>query len=331
MGVDGTSASSYGRLDASVPEGVYEAGKISTVRIVIRNPFDVPVEILDIQGPRSSHLRHVRPPANGTCDAEEQEGKDGLWKRITRMLGSVGAAAAGIAVSEVRFGGVHAVFPERRKSLNISAQPQSEIDIIEDLDLYDSVNVSADEGSKVFIKPRSPESQEGSAASTIVQPHCETVAYFEISSTGWLFFSPMRQSLSTKITYVVDGQERTQVVTSEFEIKPPLASMVAGSICGAFLGALAKELTTQPLSSWQSMAVSVGGAVVMSLIATVALARKTGAQGFITVEDFFGGFVVGALIGYGGKEYFENAIAPGSEAAAPPNNAMQPTGEIAGG
>ena len=48
----------------------------------------------------------------------------------------------------------------------------------------------------------------------------------------------------------------------------------------------------------------------MSLIATIALARKTGTQGFITVEDFFGGFVVGALIGYGGSEYFEKAIMP---------------------
>ena len=27
-------------------------------------------------------------------------------------------------------------------------------------------------------------------------------------------------------------------------------------------------------------------------------------------EDFFGGFVVGALIGYGGPEYFEKAITP---------------------
>jgi F0F1-type ATP synthase assembly protein I len=48
----------------------------------------------------------------------------------------------------------------------------------------------------------------------------------------------------------------------------------------------------------------------MSLIATIALSRKTGTQGFITVEDFFGGFVVGALIGYGGSAYFERAIIP---------------------
>ena len=48
----------------------------------------------------------------------------------------------------------------------------------------------------------------------------------------------------------------------------------------------------------------------MSLIAAIALSRKIGTQGFITVEVFFGAFVIGALIGYGGSEYFERAILP---------------------
>ena len=53
---------------------------------------------------------------------------------------------------------------------------------------------------------------------------------------------------------------------------------------------------------------TVGGSVLMRLIAAIALSRKTGTQGFITVEDFFGGFVVGSLIGYGGSEYFEQGL-----------------------
>ena len=49
----------YGRLDVTIPEATYEAGKVSTVRILLRNPFDEPVEILEIQGPRSSHLQEI--------------------------------------------------------------------------------------------------------------------------------------------------------------------------------------------------------------------------------------------------------------------------------
>lgn len=53
----------------------------------------------------------------------------------------------------------------------------------------------------------------------------------------------------------------------------------------------------------------------MSMIATVSLSRKGATQGFITVEDFFGGFVLGSLIGYGGASYFEHNILTPSEAS----------------
>jgi len=46
----------------------------------------------------------------------------------------------------------------------------------------------------------------------------------------------------------------------------------------------------------------------MAVIATIALSRKTGAQGFITVADFFGGFFVGVLISYEGTSYFEEIL-----------------------
>jgi hypothetical protein len=54
----------------------------------------------------------------------------------------------------------------------------------------------------------------------------------------------------------------------------------------------------------------------MAIIATIALSRKTGAQGFITVEDFFGGFVVGVLISYEGSSYFEEIIKTKGELGA---------------
>jgi hypothetical protein len=54
-----TPASSFGKLDILIPEATYEAGKLSTVSIIIRNPFDTSVDILNIQGPRSSHLRQI--------------------------------------------------------------------------------------------------------------------------------------------------------------------------------------------------------------------------------------------------------------------------------
>jgi hypothetical protein len=46
----------------------------------------------------------------------------------------------------------------------------------------------------------------------------------------------------------------------------------------------------------------------MSIIAAIGLSRKSGNQGVVTVEDFYGGFLVGALIGYGGSAVFERTV-----------------------
>jgi hypothetical protein len=59
---------------------------------------------------------------------------------------------------------------------------------------------------------------------------------------------------------------------------------------------------------WVLQAIQLSGSVIMAIIATIALSRKTGAQGFITVEDFFGGFVVGVLVSYEGSSYFESVL-----------------------
>jgi hypothetical protein len=83
-------------------------------------------------------------------------------------------------------------------------------------------------------------------------------------------------------------------------------------VLGAVLGTLARFFTTVRQLEWQPLALAMGASIVMGLIASIALSRKATAQAFITVEDFFGGFVVGALIGYGGSTYFEKALIPES-------------------
>jgi hypothetical protein len=298
----------YGRLDVTVPEAVYEAGKVSTVTILLRNPFNEPVEILEIQGPRSSHLsevvRDTRSSLRDKISTSRQVKKEPNWFRSSLE------SLSRVLVTEVNVGGFSVEFPRSRSVLNINAKSNSETDIDTDLSNYEEVNILVDEGAKVKFLPQINLANSEDKKIITIEPHCETVAYFEISTVGWLFFTPTRRSLNTLIKYRVNNKEKTQVVTSEFDVRPPLLSMVIGSVLGSVLGTLAKVLNKVQTLEWQPIIVSLGAAVVMSLIATIALSRKTGTQGFITVEDFFGGFVVGALIGYGGSTYFERAIIP---------------------
>lgn len=300
----------YGRLDVTVPEAVYEAGKISTVTILLRNPFDQPVEILEIQGPRSSHVREVskgyRISENEKISVSPQSRRKLSWFQL--LLQRI----AKISITEVAFSGIRAEFPATSQELNINAHPNSEIEIDTNLGEYDSVNINLQDGAKLRFTPHIQDKVSDEKTTMVIEPHCEAVAYFQISTEGWLFFTPTRRSLSSLVRYRVNGREKTQVVGSEFDIRPPLLSMIIGSVVGSLLGTLAKVFNSTQVLEWQPLIVSLGASVVMSLIATIALSRKTGTQGFITVEDFFGGFVIGALIGYGGSTYFERALIPQS-------------------
>jgi hypothetical protein len=304
------TADIYGRLDVTIPEAVYEAGKVSTVSLLLRNPFDRPVDILEIQGPRSSHLSEIAREARTAEDKNPLSPLQQTRKEIGWFRSLLQGLYKEVEFTGVSVGGISVEFPRTKSSFNISAEPNSEIEVDTDLSNYDSVNVSAQEGAKVRFTPQIHAQAPFENKAITIEPHCEAVAYFQISTVGWLFFTPTRRSLSTQIRYRINGKEKTQVTTSEFDVRPPLRAMVIGSVAGAILGTLAKVLNTAQALQWQAIAVSIGASVVMSLIATVALSRKTGAQGFITVEDFFGGFVVGALIGYGGSTYFERAIIP---------------------
>jgi len=303
----------YGRLDVTIPDEAYEAGSISTVRILIRNPFDEPVEVLEIMGPRSSHIQEAQ--REYFSQTESQNANKAIDKEVplsktTALTEKIWRSLSGMVFSSISFGGIEIELPNSKKTLNIRAEPKSTIDFDSDLSSFESVNIQAEEDAQVNFRPQKIEKKTVDLQAITIEPHCEAVAYFQVATSGWLFFTPTRQTLSTQIRYRIKGKERTQVVSSGFDIKPPLKSMIVGSVIGAFLGTLAKTLNTAQLPSYKLLAVSVGASIVMSLIATIALARKTGTQGFITVEDFFGGFVIGSLIGYGGSEYFEKAIIP---------------------
>ena len=51
----------------------------------------------------------------------------------------------------------------------------------------------------------------------------------------------------------------------------------------------------QPKTFILPFLIALAGQVLASVIVAVLLSRKSGTQGFITVEDFFGGAIIGAV------------------------------------
>jgi hypothetical protein len=295
-----------GRLDITVPEQEFEAGKPGTISILIKNPFDTPIDILEVMGPRSPHLQELLD----TGEQRERVQKS-AWKAFRDRL-TPGAF-------EIQLSGVRLEFPQSKQTLTLNAEKNSTLLFDRELDSYENVTINAEEGAVVTITPKVAAHTENKEAIQHVAPHCDTVIYVSVSTKNWLLFKPTVLRLNSQLKYRVGVDEKTQVISTSISVKPPIKAVIIGALFGATLGTLAKLFQTPNTWASAESLIAVGGAAVMSLIATIALSRKSGTQGFITVEDFYGGFATGALIGYGGSEYFEQAITP--------NQMLPPTAE----
>lgn len=105
----------------------------------------------------------------------------------------------------------------------------------------------------------------------------------------------------------------TNTVAHELSIRPSVYSVLLGSGIGGFTGSVARLLQITPTDKWQAFSsvdaftscTAVVLAVILSGIAVVFMARKSESQSFVSIEDFWGGLLIGFLVGYTGTSFFE--------------------------
>ncbi|MER7768478.1 hypothetical protein [Kitasatospora sp. NPDC096140] len=110
------------------------------------------------------------------------------------------------------------------------------------------------------------------------------------------------------------GSERRRVFANTTALTVPLKAalwnVMTGGVAGGLVGSLGRSLQeAQSLSALahQPLGTTLGSlvlAVILSGAAIVFAARKSEAPSFVTVEDFWGGVLVGFLIGYSGTAAF---------------------------
>lgn len=102
----------------------------------------------------------------------------------------------------------------------------------------------------------------------------------------------------------------TNTVAHEISIRPSVYSIMLGSTIGGSVGSLARLLQINPSLSWESFTevdflVGIAVSIILSAVAIVFMARKSDTQSFLSVEDFWGGVLIGFLIGYTGASFFQ--------------------------
>ncbi|MER6064787.1 hypothetical protein [Streptomyces sp. NPDC001792] len=164
-----------------------------------------------------------------------------------------------------------------------------------------------------------------------LEPGCTDVRTIRLGTTRSPFFIPANYRLQITVVYgltpaprandpeaLPNGQserpERRRVFsnTTSFTVplKAALWNVMSGGAFGGAVGSVARSL--QDAHSLSALAHQHLGTAISSLVLAVILssaaivfaARKSEAQSFITVEDFWGGVLIGFLIGYSGTAAF---------------------------
>ncbi len=126
-------------------------------------------------------------------------------------------------------------------------------------------------------------------------------------------FTPESKRTDTELTEKED-EILTNTIAHELAIRPSVYSLIIGAMLGGFIGSSAKILQTTPSAMWQNFTaanllaplVTIAVAIILSGMAIIFMARKSDAQSFVSIEDFWGGLLIGFLVGYTGTSFFEN-------------------------
>ncbi|MFC8383557.1 hypothetical protein [Nocardia sp. NPDC057272] len=108
------------------------------------------------------------------------------------------------------------------------------------------------------------------------------------------------------------GSLYSNTTSSTVQVKAALWAVIAGGVLGGVIGSAGRSLqdaTSFDVLFGARLGAALGAlvlAVILSGAGIVFAARKSNAQAFISVEDFWGGLLVGFLIGYSGTAAFSN-------------------------
>jgi hypothetical protein len=118
-----------------------------------------------------------------------------------------------------------------------------------------------------------------------------------------LFFAPLNHVFQIQVSYSVDDVDHTGTISYEQRIAAPLRSVALGGVAGAAAGSILKSLT-QPWTGPGGFFLALAAAMLSSVAVTIGFARKASAQPIISIEDFWGGSLIGFSVGFFGFDQF---------------------------
>jgi hypothetical protein len=151
-----------------------------------------------------------------------------------------------------------------------------------------------------------------------LQPGSTGVWSIRLGTNSNIFFFPSQYRLQFNVLYSFQGPSneedtsqtlRVDTVAKSLNVRASLKAMMIGAFIGGFCGAFARELQvrgsfTTLLSGIGEITLSLTLSAILSVAAVIFASRKSETQAFLSVEDFWGGALIGFLIGFSGTSAF---------------------------
>ncbi|MFD3427432.1 hypothetical protein [Nocardia fluminea] len=328
-------------VDLSVPD-VY-SGSDFTVYLHVKNPFEVPIWIRSVELSLPTRLESpsVAVPSHDSSSNDKRLEKAirnlrrevrKLRKRRTKVSGEDEASRARRADIDTEIasidrqiqGAINAVYPSVQT--NLEAYDGGSIQYHGPLM---AMNARATENAAVEIFSRTDGERVALIGSlplgVAIEPECNDVWTILLSTKKNLLFLPAKFNLQFTVIYqtvpLANDQDPKPVVgrsqeglprrysnttSLSIDIKTAMWKVMIGGAFGGFTGSMSRIL--QNGSAGPGGIIHAASVVVLSIIlsgtAIIFAARKSDTPSFVTVEDFWGGVLVGFLIGYSGTSAF---------------------------
>lgn len=316
------------KVEVSTSESIITSASEFSIFVVIRNPYNVPItiytaqthipiELLDaiwedkykdfIQKLRFKKIEDVDSILNKTVIRVVFAYEDFI-RYFNPMKGPRIAEAVSIDVKSLQ----KLEYPISSimnigKSLQIG-KVSGQVAVgsfIEQWDLEFPTNPTNEELDRIF---RKIEDYRADRIPILLQPGNALIKQFVLRARKSLFFTPIEYTFQIQTKYAVDDEEQYEVVPFKLDIHAAISSTIIGSIVGGIIGTIAQVLSKGKTIDYGEVGLAAMLAAIFSGVTVVSFARKANAQQIISIEDFWGGFFIGFLIGYLGEGFFRNLI-----------------------
>lgn len=293
------------RLNVSTSSPQIGAGSDFSIFVVIQNPFDVPitinqvqthipVELLDVNRLRLELAKPSDPPASSSFASLLQR----IRQRLAARRRHTGVA---IAVGTDFDPTVDHDFVNMQTNVKSMGDHSSIVGV----QFSFPTNPSAEELDRVFR--RLADYKHGLIPVTL-QPGDSTVKQFVLRTRRWLLFTPLTHTFQIQVNYSGDGVDHTDTIAYGQNVGATIGAVSVGACCGAVLGAVLKHLSSADGASATSLGRAILVALLASIAVVVAFARKSAAQPIVSVEDFWGGALIGFTVGFSGFGQFSGVF-----------------------